>query len=356
MVAVEGTILSSITCRCPRPEFVNPASSDVVISPYLPTGGCIKPRFLQALRVVSDEVSIALVKPHNSRRLINATLVMEGDDTEHLANWSVVNSHLVRARSPWLQLPSSGGEVAGAARLDIAVVLSAAGLRERTTPYSDTLEVNVRSALEISERLVQLDVSILVTAATHTSVWGTPSGGAACSSALPPSLDVDTTVGDERRVAFTACDVDHLPVAHQLPSLSDPRTFKASLEAYGATSSVAIKYSGDGTYDVLLTLQTHGRFTLSLRLEAAVIALSGRATCPTGREPLPGGFCGCSDGTFESTGTGTCEPCQTGTSSVAGGVGASACSICGSGYYRSAEGEPCSPCIEGATCPTNSTL
>ena len=107
---------------------------------------------------------------------------------------------------------------------------------------------------------------------------------------------------------------------------------------------------------VRLIAQTHGSFDLLLSLGSLAVPLAGRAACPTGRDPLEGGKCGCKGGTFESTATGRCEACPPRTSSIAGAVGEAACSICNAGSYRPSDGERCRPCPDEATSPLNTTL
>ena len=293
---VPGTTLKSLFCACPLPEYVNPTSPDAVISPYLPHSGCITPRRLEALRVISDHISVTLKKPSTEAHIL--ALTMSGDDTQYPASWAVSNAHQVRSQSPWLQLPSISGETATAGQLfasvDIAVQLSTSGLREQVGGYTQTLMITVRSAL--LDRTLSCLVSLIVTATVHTTTWGQVNGST-CASAGAPRLDVGTTVGEEHLVPFTACDADNLPVAHRLPSKEDSREFMAAIVApYPTTSSESpvVIYSGEGLYAVLLSLAFHGPFVLHLHLgDQHVLTRNGTSRCSVDKMAANSGVCVC---------------------------------------------------------------
>eukprot|EP00966_Prymnesium_polylepis_P101981 2361730-Prymnesium_polylepis.1 len=61
------------------------------------------------------------------------------------------------------------------------------------------------------------------------------------------------------RAAFTACDDEHLPVDHQLPSQIDEQRFSAHLEA-SSSAHEPLPYDdlGAGIYELQLTVQTRG--------------------------------------------------------------------------------------------------
>ena len=88
-------------------------------------------------------------------------------------------------------------------------------------------------------------------------------------------------------------------IRHQLPSLSDERSYYLTLLPHphhsNVASNVSFVYTGNGGYDALLTVQEHGPFDLLLRLETVVVPLSGMAICPPERVPFEG-TCACAAG------------------------------------------------------------
>ncbi|KAL1530192.1 hypothetical protein AB1Y20_001108 [Prymnesium parvum] len=140
--SVPATILASLTCSCPSPEYVNPSMEDPALAPYQPLG-CLKPRMFKALEVVSNKVSISLVKPDTMFQQINATLVMQGNDFAHPARWEILNASAVHAIG-WLKIPFTSGEIAG----------------------------RDESAIDIVTRTQALEVTLLVEARTSFAVWG----------------------------------------------------------------------------------------------------------------------------------------------------------------------------------------
>ena len=155
-------------------------------------------------------------------------------------------------------------------------------------------------------------------------------------------------------------DIDGLPVAHQLPSISQPNlSFNASIAPPGQASGVSVAYTGSGIYFVALTPRLHGSFELVLQLGSERRSLLGSATCPTEEVSLATGECGCSAGKYRSSVTASCESCKPGTSSVAGSHGADDCSVCDEGSYRAtatSQVSSCTLCADGATCPWNAAV
>eukprot|EP00966_Prymnesium_polylepis_P331731 7387302-Prymnesium_polylepis.1 len=330
------------------------------LAPYLPSG-CIAPRRFSDLLVISRKVSVALSKPDSASEEITATLVIEGTDWSQPANWTVSNADALPSSSPWLQLPSTGGMVAGAQQLPITLLLSAVGLREQAAPYEETLLITVRSAIEAVEHTQPLQVSLTVQARTHIAVWGRILNGS-CEQSSSSVLSI-VEVGVLHRVAFTACDVDSLPVDHQLPSQTDSRSFLAILHAaLGADRSVRIEYAGAGVYDAIVSLASHGPFDLSLELDQdTVLELSGRAVCPINRVALLSGRCGCKAGSSQLSELEPCEPCKHSTSSADGATGREGCNVCEHGFFRPHATSPASECVaciekQGITCSFNSTI
>ena len=297
---VAGTSLKSLFCTCPFPEYINPTTSDAAFSPYLPHSGCITPRRLETLRVISDDISVTLKKPSTATH--NLVLAISGDDTQHPASWIVSNANQARSQSPWLQLPSISGDTASADQLltsvDIAVHLSTSGLPEQVGGYTQMLIITVRSAL--FERTLSLLVSLVVTATVHSTTWGQVNGSTCSSAAVAPRLDAGTTMGEEILLPFTACDVDDLPVAHRLPSQVDSRSFKAAIEApYLAADSqpAAVAYSGEGQYGVLFSLTFHGPVILHLYLgDQHALTINGTSRCRVGKMAAESGVCVCPAG------------------------------------------------------------
>ena len=317
-IPIAGTTLASLNCSCPAPSFVNPSLS-AILAPYQTARGCIEPRVMERVEVVSGDVVVAAVKPDDIIVSVNASIIMQGDDWNHLARWAIVDPSSLSFDAPWLYLPRLSGNVSGAPRVEIAMHLSASNLRESAEPYQATLQVNVQSDLIETRR--SLLVSLSVRARTHVARWGSCSGTAPNGSQaelLP--LHGSAISGYTHSVPFTACDLDLLPVQHQLPTLLDPRRFNATLQPFGRAEPlvVPIGYLGEGVYAAHITVPTHGPYSVLLRLDDSVFPLQGNATCPegAGRVPLPGGICGCRVGTFEDN-AGACQECPAGTAKAA---------------------------------------
>jgi hypothetical protein len=206
-----------------------------------------------------------------------------------------------------------------------------------------------------------------VQARTRFVVWGSGGLGANCALSEQPTLDGGgaVTVGVQRRVPFTACDSDQLPVDHQLPTQGDPRRPSVSLLAAGrdVPASVPIEYASDGMYAALLTVPTHGTFHVTVHLDDHDGLLAGDAVCPSSganrRVPLPSGRCGCGAGFHQLTEAEDCEPCAPSKSSGDGALGNDGCDICDEGFYRPSalsSSSLCEPCLDVATCPLNATI
>eukprot|EP00966_Prymnesium_polylepis_P027248 630130-Prymnesium_polylepis.1 len=131
--------------------------ASLALAPFLPNG-CITPRMFEQLVVISEKVSVSLLKPNHTIEQVNASLIIQGNDWERPAFWQVVNAGAVLARSSWLQLPQRGGAVEGAAQLPITLIISVAGLRESAAPYVETLLVHARS--DLTEHTQPLPVSL----------------------------------------------------------------------------------------------------------------------------------------------------------------------------------------------------
>jgi hypothetical protein len=163
-----------------------------------------------------------------------------------------------------------------------------------------------------------------------------------------------------------------LPVDHQIPNQFDKRGFSASLVlSDGHTSSLAVTYSGAGTYEVRVTPPVHGLFIVELlhglqlprRMDRGstwspkVYSVAGNASCPVGRLPTAAGSCGCPTGLLLDEGTGLCVACPPFTSSA---VGAASCDVCTDGRILSpghvTSTQNCLPCPLGGICGWNTTV
>jgi hypothetical protein len=373
---ITGTVLQSVDCDCPSPEYVNTDAGDAVLAPYRASGGCISPMRLTDLTIVSRKVLVSLKKPFQMERSLNITLRVEGDDVVRPARWIILNASLVQTRSTWLQLPAVSGDTnaqaiaAGNHEVLIPLGLYATGLRERAASYEETLLIDVRSEYTPVAKTQLLEVALTVQASTSFAVWGRILPGMRCKLAFQGVLDGRTTTGEVRRVAFTACDCDNLPVDHQLPTPGDTRRFSVWLNTSTITrDSVAFEYLGGGTYDAILEMQTHGALVTSLELEGDTLGqLNGIAECPIDRVPLAEGRCGCRAGFFQPTMAEPCELCTTvRTSSFEGAIGAARCNdVCNPGFFwpspdtnpwdtSSAECTLCTA-VRGSTCQSNATI
>eukprot|EP00966_Prymnesium_polylepis_P303601 7013251-Prymnesium_polylepis.1 len=204
------------------------------------------------------------------------------------------------------------------APVQLPLVLSAVGLRERAAPYTEMLSIHVRSSLTADAsaavrasidkvaRTELLEVALTVVAQTSFVMWARVAPPERCvPSSEAAALELSsTTVSVQRSVPFTACDIDGIPVDHRLPSPTDARAFSASLNASAhhplvsqSSATTRVEYTSGGVYDLLLLVPTHDAFTVQLKLaEEAVGTLVGNATYPNDRTPLGGGDCGCRPG------------------------------------------------------------
>lgn len=93
----------------------------------------------------------------------------------------------------------------------------------------------------------------------------------------------------------------------------------------------------------------------ALSAEVAPFVAGCRNRCPGGQVLLHSGICGCQEGLY-ATDEGICLPCEMGRWSLAGST---SCDVCMRGEYRfdtATHVRNCKPCVEGATCPTDSVL
>jgi hypothetical protein len=136
---------------------------------------------------------------------------------------------------------------------------------------------------------------------------------------------------EETAVKFQACDMEDLPVASQIPSQLDPRSFTAELldkaEDDRLVAESVVEYTALGLYTTFSVAPTLGDFVVKVYLggEAVGSEIEIHTLCPTGYVPVGDGrSCGCMPGTyFEAD---MCKPCLPGTYS---GRGETFCRQCG---------------------------
>ena len=126
-------------------------------------------------------------------------------------------------------------------QVNLRFIADTTGLREETVAYTTTVQINVTSQQPAS---FEVPVSLLVSASTNDRhiVWGEVRDAAVCGAAGASSAyEAETrnqaglqAGGSVSAVAFTACDVDRLPVRHQLPSAGDGRSWRSALMRVGA--------------------------------------------------------------------------------------------------------------------------
>ena len=129
--AVTGTRLKQLVCECPSPEFVNPEATDDRLAPYLP-GGCIPPRLLERVQILSTAVSTLIEKKAGEMDSDgNVTLVIQGDDPARPASWYLANVSATDEELGWLKVQSLGAEIANDARtVQVGYRLTASGIPE----------------------------------------------------------------------------------------------------------------------------------------------------------------------------------------------------------------------------------
>eukprot|EP00966_Prymnesium_polylepis_P094755 2193696-Prymnesium_polylepis.1 len=260
-VPMEGLALSSLNCSCfdptdPLRAFPNPEYPDEELSPYLPMSGCSEPMAMDQLLVISNEVAVALEKPDRPAQTVNVTLRMQGTDVGRPANWTIMNATLL---PDWLRVPTVTAQTdanaiaAGLTDFPIALILNSTTLRERAGPYVETMRIIVHSAILEVTREEALRVSLTVEARTSFFVWGkvAPGYGTAkifvaaeyCNATNITTLGTAVAVDEERRLPFTACDSDWLPVDHQLPSQVDARSVSLTLISNRHPTPVVVNLS-----------------------------------------------------------------------------------------------------------------
>jgi hypothetical protein len=158
--------------------------------------------------------------------------------------------------------------------------------------------------------------------------------GHASSIVSPPlAALMDSTI------KFTACDLEGMPVAHQLPRPgaphSDSRTFRTNISGSAAHPTVGIVYEAGGRYSIQLRPASPGDFQLRLELvdpsTGEATPVSNHAACCHFLLPRPPGHsqrltsCVQVGETLVLTAT---WPCQAGSRPNPGNLGDSRCRPC----------------------------
>ncbi|KAL3918788.1 MAG: hypothetical protein SGPRY_005877, partial [Prymnesium sp.] len=309
-----GSSLAGVTCRCTWPDFANPEIKDASLAPYL-VDGCMRPIRLNHVVVISSDVEASLLKEGSNARVIQVTLRLDGENANSSSfRWSILNISQLAERSPWLSFPVSGevmmvSSLLNAAEVVVPLVLSASGLRERVLPYMEEVPIFFSSGYFGLSQTRHVKVSLTVRARTSLVVWYHVAAGEDCDStfnASNSSFAITPSFFGAASQAFTACDLESLPVQHQLPNLEDSRKFAATLR--GAYRQV--DFVGDGRYLVLLGLLWPISFTLQLQLDELFFSFQGTGFCSGGWVELADSSCGCPIGR-EPSDTG-CRPCPPG--------------------------------------------
>eukprot|EP00966_Prymnesium_polylepis_P000697 15646-Prymnesium_polylepis.1 len=157
-------------------------------------------------------------------------------------------------------------------------------------------------------------------------------------------------LNESRRLPFTACDRDHLPVDHQ-------DDFSASLAASARDPEfLRVDYVGTGTYEILLAVSTHGAFSVLLQLDGKrTVERTGLAVCPGDRVPLGEGQCGCKPGSEPEPSGMRCRMCAAGQSKVS--AGDTQCTLCVAGKHQPSVGRTsCHDCAVGTYQPEQGSL
>ena len=144
-LCVESTFsaeqLTGLYCTCRGPAYPNPSLAPSY-APYEAKDGCLIPRRLDKALYESSGIQRSLQKPHSTTVSLNLSLRMTGDDGV-VTTWRVVNADVLKT---FIQLPSSSGNISAETDvIQIPLVLTASGRRERAQVYEDSLIVVVSS-------------------------------------------------------------------------------------------------------------------------------------------------------------------------------------------------------------------
>lgn len=225
----------TISCICGAGSYANDGASALVAggsdkSSAAYDSGCLTARQAVQVAVVTQDLQLVLYKSPNASMVVvgELTVFLEGTDP-YGSNWI--------AEPPsegWLAL----AELSGAAenqkstrpeQMLVQVQANASGLYEKRKAYQTNVVLRVASMVNQS---FIVPASLVVTAKTFLpkSSWVVVSRDgkvAGCNSDWPDSM---VKVGVAEEVSFQACDLEALPVDHQLPSGTDSRRLAAELK------------------------------------------------------------------------------------------------------------------------------
>ena len=340
---------------------------------------CVTGRTGVSSKSVTDYVRISILKDRGSSLddLHNVTLRVEGTDTA-ATDFAVSMSRDVG----WLTLPPQATLAASNEEqvVPVPLRLSASSLMEQAEEYSTTITLRGQSPVTRSQQMAgeqpvpfafEMPVSLFVSATTYanTTRWGSfdqDQVRTGCADISSPGL-LEVRRGRTEKTNFTACDLEALPVYHQLPLFGrriDPREFAAQLaradsdarrlQEAASMPQADVKYASAGAYDVLVKTTEStliGLYTLTLALDEEPIAghVDVRVICPEGLIELADGIsCGCEAGQYLLEG-GECKPCAAGTYSGEGKQ--SSCTDCSEGTFSSAGAAACQACPAGTFTP-----
>ena len=402
-----------VRCSCEVPAYLlNPdLLSNVEMGPYMHSAGCESLRRPESLQAIEEEViAVSITKrADGSNGFVARALTLRMNGTSQVGGrWQASVQGLPSGsagHATWLDLPRTTGAIPecriaadGSCQAPLAHLLlrfSSAGQREQSSPLEALIVVTVSvndgagvlgaapavqaAALATNPISLAMRVQLFVTAedvASHAR-WS-PDGAPSCASQARPIVLEPLPLSSTGRVWFASCDIDFLPVQHQLPASTDtrqePRRFLATLSDGNRQGAPSIDYVGNGQYSVsLVAPETTGEYNLTVHLDGALVsgsALSMSVICQVGRYPMPGGeHCGCPRG-MAALPDGGCAGCGAGT--FKGSVSDEQCSSCAPGTFSSgpalrnfsldspettsqlviAGAAACSPCAPGSVAPS----
>eukprot|EP00966_Prymnesium_polylepis_P013977 322280-Prymnesium_polylepis.1 len=334
-------IMQLTTPKCHCEGLKKPIASNyypIAVTPFFL--GCTTPREGAGVGIAAldvYEVVLSLTKPATASRTL--TLRMAGT-AERNSTWAIDPASV----PGWLQLDRLSGDYTSQSNEApiVQVTATTSGYLERPEGYEESIKLTVFSdTVKFFQVPVLLKLSALDDASTST--WGAiaapeTEGAARASCVGVPLPSSAATVDQEFRVPFTACDLDALPVAHALPSATDPRSFTATVLHDGVTHTAAVLPDSYGLYRVIVAssrLTNLGAYVIQLHL--ATEAFGGgnfpfTAACPQGQVPDEADItCGCPRGSVLRDGV--CRPCPAGYSAAVGEV---ECRRCAEGYFNPA--------------------